>query len=248
MFSYLQTYHKDKLSFVSFMVLTLTILLTSQTNSYAQNSEIGFELGAQNYLGDVNRKFTPSTTKLGAQFFVRKHINDGVSFRMSLGGGGLEGTDNEAFDVFSAKRKASFKANFINADVLMEYHFLQYRNDKLQQFWTPYVFFGLGFYSLNGQSSIDGGITSSSYNTGINIRIPVGLGIKYRFNRRWILGISTSAIKTNSDLIDNVSSGSMLVPKNYTGGNPNVDDWMFTTALSLSFTFHKIYCPEGWFK
>lgn len=247
MFSYLRTYHKDKLSFVSLMVLTIAMLMTTGNSSYAQNSEIGLEFGAYHYLGDVNRRFTPSTTKIGGQFFVRKHINDGVSFRFSVGGGSLEGIDNEAFDVFSANRTASFNASFVNADILMEYHFLQYRNERLEQFWSPYVFFGLGFYSLNGKSSIDGGVTSTSYNTGLNVRLPVGIGIKYRFNRRWILGISTSAIKTNSDLIDNVSAADLSI-KNYRGGNPNDDDWMFHTAISISFTFHKIYCPEGWFK
>lgn len=247
MFSFLQTYHKDKLKFIGSVLLSLTILLTFKNNALAQNSEIGFELGAHHYLGDVVRKFQPSSTNMGAQFFVRKHLNDGVSLRMSIGGGGIAGTDNEAFDVFSANRTASFDARFVNADFLVEYHFLDYRNDKLQQYWTPYVFFGAGFYALNGESSFDGGQRNTSYSTS-NVRLPVGVGIKYRFNRRWILGLSTSAIKTNSDLIDNVSDATDPLIKNFSGGNPNDDDWIFYTAVSISFTFHKIHCPEGWFK
>ena len=78
-------------------------------------------------------------------------------------------------------------------------------------------------------------------------RLPVGVGFKYRFNRRWVIGLSTAAIKTNSDDIDNVSVNTPNI-KDYSGGNPNDDDWMFYTAISISFTFHKIYCPEGWFK
>ena len=123
---------------------------------------------------------------LGAQFFVRRHVNDAISWRMSFGTGNIEGVDNEAFDVFSANRTASFDGNFINGDFLIEYHFLNYRNDKLEQYRTPYVFIGAGLYSFNGDSSIDGGITTASYSTGVKFRLPVGVGIKYRFNRRWI--------------------------------------------------------------
>ena len=139
MFSSLQRYHTGtRTIFLSSLVAIICLL--SPQGVQAQNSEIGLELAGHYYLGDVNRQFNLSTMKLGGQFFVRKHINDGVSIRMSAGGGQLEGLDNEAFDVFSANRSASFDGRFINADFLVEYNFLDYRNDKLQQYWTPYVF------------------------------------------------------------------------------------------------------------
>lgn len=241
MFSSLRAYHTGIRPTI-FMILLIAGFAASVNDLKAQNSEIGIELAGHYYLGDVNRKFNLSTTKLGGQFFVRKHINDGVSIRMSAGGGQLQGADDEAFDVFSANRSASFDGRFINADFLIEYHFLDYRNERLQQFWTPYVFFGLGLYRMQGDDNF-----GNSLDTGAKFRLPVGVGLKYRFNRRWILGISTAAIKTNSDDIDNVSAGNPAI-KNYQGGNPNDDDWMFYTAISVSFTFHKLYCPEGWFK
>lgn len=241
MFSSLRAYHTGIKSLLSTLATIAIVWLTS-ANMQAQNSEIGLELAGHHYLGDVNRKFDLSSMKLGGQFFVRKHINDGVSIRMSVGGGRIEGADDEAFDVFSANRSASFDGRFINADFLVEYHFLDYRNEKLQQNWTPYVFFGLGLYRMQGSDNF-----GSRLDSGAKFRLPVGVGFKYRFNRRWILGISTAAIKTNSDEIDNVSVSTPTI-KNYRGGNPNDDDWMFYTAISISFTFHKIVCSEGWFK
>jgi opacity protein-like surface antigen len=241
MFSSLHGYHKG-IRIIVFFCITQFALALSPQHLLAQNSELGLELAGHYYLGDLNRKFTPSTVTLGGQFFVRKHINSGVSLRMSAGGGRLEGIDNEAFDVFSANRSASFDGRFINADFLVEYNFLDYRNDKLQQYWTPYVFFGLGLYRMQGSDGFGNRLDS-----GAKFRLPVGVGIKYRFNNRWVVGLSTAAIKTNSDDIDNVSANTPNI-KDYSGGNPNDDDWMFYTAISISFTFHKIYCPEGWFK
>lgn len=241
MFSSLRTY-RTGIRIVIFFAFNILAFVAVPSKGYAQNSEIGIELGGHHYLGDVNRKYDISQMRIGGQFFVRKHLNEGISLRMSAGGGQLQGADDEAFDVFSANRSASFNGRFINADFLVEYHFLDYRNDKLQQYWTPYVFFGLGLYSMQGDDNFN-----QRLDTGAKFRLPVGVGIKYRFNKRWILGLSTAAIKTNSDEIDNVSAGTPTI-KNYRGGNPNDDDWMFYTAISISFTFHKIVCPEGWFR
>ncbi len=240
MFYSLQSYHTDKLTKLYSLGIGLCLLLFS-TSLKAQNSEIGLELGAYNYMGDVVRSYDFGNNSLGGQFFIRKHLNEGVSFRFSIGGGKVKGADDEAFDIFSANRRASFEGNFVNSDVQLEYHFLNYRNDRLEQYWTPYVLLGVGVYRFEGQDHL-----FNSYDSGLKFRIPVGVGIKLRLDKRWTFAISTSAIKTNSDVIDNVS---LLTPniKNYRGGNPNDDDIMFFTGISLSYTFYKIVCPKPFF-
>lgn len=237
--SSLRSYHTDSMSFRRIILFLCLGFASLQMN--AQMSEIGIEIGANNYVGDVVRKYDFSNNALGGQFFIRKHINEGVSYRISAGVGKIKGADDEAFDVFSANRAASFDGSFLMTDLLLEYHFLNYRNDKLQQFWSPYVFFGAGLYRMEGQDQ-----DFNNYDTGMNFRIPVGVGVKLRLDRRWVLGVSTSAIKTNSDLIDNVSINSPNI-KNYRGGNPNDDDWLFNTSISLSYTFYRIVCWKPFF-
>lgn len=240
MLSSLQTYRTDKRVLVQklgWFVSVVCLLVLARPLS-AQNSEIGFELGGYNYLGDVARSYDFSNSSIGAQFFIRKHVDQGLSTRWSLGVGSLKGNDDEAFDVFSANRRASFDGSFFNTDLLFEYHFLDYRNEKLQQYWTPYLLFGVGLYRFEGTDNF-----GTSYNSGINLRLPVGIGIKYRLDRRWTLAVSTSAIKTNSDVLDNVSEATPNI-KDYRGGNPHDDDWMFFTGVSISYTFYKIVCPK----
>lgn len=222
--------------------LVLAGLMLIMNPARAQNSEIGFELGGYNYLGDVTRTFELNNHSIGAQFFIRKHVDQALSVRWSLGVGGLKGADDEAFDVFSANRRASFQGNFFNTDMLFEYHFLDYRDEKLQQYWTPYLLFGVGLYRFEGTDNF-----GVEYNSGINLRLPVGIGIKYRLDRRWTLAISTSAIKSNSDVLDNVSGTTPNI-KDYRGGNPNDDDWVFFTGISLSYTLYKIICPQSRFR
>lgn len=237
--SSLRSYHTDKPSI--YRLLLVFALSLSSIGVSAQVSELGIEIGANNVVGDVVRKYDLSNSALGGQFFIRRHINEGLSYRISAGIGSIKGSDDEAFDVFSANRRASFEGTFFLTDFLLEYHFLNYRNEKLQQNWTPYVFFGGGLYRMEGQDQ-----NFNDYNTGINLRIPVGVGLKFRLDRRWILGISTSAIKTGSDMLDNVSANTPNF-KNFRGGNPNDDDWMFNTSISLSYTFYKIVCFKPFF-
>ncbi|MGW8122519.1 type IX secretion system protein PorG [Roseivirga echinicomitans] len=226
----------------SFLAL---VLLSVMFSANAQDTEVGFELGAYNYLGDVARTYDFGNSSLGAQVFVKKHLNRGFNTRISAGFGKLKGVDDEAFDVFSANRKASFKGSFFNVDFLWEYNFLDYRDERLQQFWTPYILFGVGAYKYSGESDQNG--VSTSYDSGVNLRLPIGIGLKYRIDRRWTLAASTSAIKSNSDTLDNVSIDTPAI-KDYRGGNPNDDDWKFFTSISISYTLYKIVCPQGKFR
>lgn len=231
MFSSLQTYRTDRRVRIFGLFLMVLMLMSF---AKAQNSEIGFESGGYQYLGDVTRSFRLKNHSIGAQFFVRKHLGQALSARWSLGAGRLKGADDEAFDVFSANRKASFRASFFNTDLLFEYHFLNYRSEKFRQYWTPYLLFGAGLYRFGGTDDL-----GNDYHLGIKLRLPVGIGIKYRLDRHWTLAISTSVIKSNSDLLDNVSGRTP-----YRGGNPHDDDWMFFTGVSLSYTLYRVVCPR----
>ena len=217
------------------------LTLISFNFSYGQNSEIGLEFGSYNYLGDIVRKYDFGNQTFGAQFFLRKHVNEGLSCRISVGTGSVKGTDNLAFDVFSANRQASFEGDVINSDFLFEYHFLDYRDPRSDIKWTPYVLAGIGIYQFKGTDQ-----DFTRYNTGLKTRIPVGIGLKFKIDKRWIFGISASAIATGSDEIDNVfeaTSGS----KNFQAGNPHDNDWMFFTGISFSYTFYRIVCPVPFF-
>ena len=205
----------------------------------AQKQEIGIEIGGFNYIGDLVRKYDFGNHTFGSQLFYRRHLNDAFSFRVGVGTGKLKGKDNEAFDVFAANRSASFSGNMIHADLLFEYHFLDYRNPKLQQRWSPYLVFGAGVYRMNGTDGAD-----NVYNTGLKLKLPVGFGVKYSIDRRWVIGISSLAISSTSDVLDNVSAMTTPNIKDYRGGNPNDNDWMFFTSISLSYTFYKIHCPQ----
>lgn len=240
MLSSLRSYHTDKLTKLTIWLVAIGFMLFSKSVS-GQNTEIGMEIGGYSYLGDVARNYQLSNNSLGGQFFIRKHIDDGLSIRFSIGGGRLDGVDDEAFDVFSANRRASFQGDFVNTDMLFEYHFLDYRNPKLDQLWSPYLFFGLGLYRFEGQDQL-----SNVYSTGLKFRVPVGVGIKVKLDRRWTFGMSASVIKTNTDVLDNVSQATPNI-KDYRGGNPNDDDVMFFTGFSLSYTFFRIVCPKPFF-
>ncbi len=240
LFSSLRSYHTGILTISKLVPVFLLSFLSM--NVKGQNTEIGLELGAYNYLGDIVRSYDLSNHTFGGQFFIRKHVNDGLSIRISAGVGSVKGADDENFDIFSANRSASFEGDIINSDFLFEYHFLNYRDPRSDIKWTPYVLLGAGLYQFRGTDQ-----DFTRYDTGLQMRVPVGIGLKFKLDRRWVLGISTSAIATYSDEIDNIFQSSSGT-KNFQVGNPSDNDWMFFTGISLSYTFYRIVCPVPFFR
>ena len=70
----------------------------------------------------------------------------------------------------------------------------------------------------------------------------MGAGFKYRFLKKFTLGIEAGARKTFLDYLDGISDADQRV-KDYQYGNPKDDDWYFFTGISLSITVFNIPCP-----
>ena len=77
LFFSLRSYQTDILTRSKIWLVLLTLI--SFNFSYGQNSEIGLEFGSYNYLGDIVRKYDFGNQTFGAQFFLRKHVNEGLS-------------------------------------------------------------------------------------------------------------------------------------------------------------------------
>ena len=220
---------------IFFLLSLMACLLCTAKTSYGQKSEIGFGLGAFNYTGDLTRNFQAGNFGPGATIFYRRNLNEAISIRAGITGGIIRGDDTPNFDILAQQRNASYSRGIIELSPVVEYHFLNYRENINILNWTPYFFLGTG---LTFFGSTD---TDKDYNN-LQIVLPFGVGFKYVLDRRWILGLEAGVRKTFFDYIDDVS-GEDLVIKNYAYGNRHDDDWYYFLGLSLSYTFYTIPCP-----
>lgn len=203
---------------------------------YGQKNEIGFGGGALNYTGDLARKLYAGNLGPGGTIFYRRNINDAVSIRGGLTFGILNGDDSPAFDTFAGQRNGSFTRSVVELAPVVEYHFLDYRENINILRWTPYFFIGGGvaFFGQTGEN-----VTEYS---NVQLVLPFGLGFKYVFDHKWQVGLEAGVRKTFFDYLDDVSSED-LVNKNYSYGNRHDQDWYYFLGLTVSYTFYTIPCP-----
>lgn len=205
----------------------------------AQKSEVGFGIGTLNYTGDLARTYDVANSRPAATVFYRSNLSNVVSLRAALTGGNLAASDNRPIDAFAEKRDASFSLFLFEASTVMEYHFMNWRDDRHIMRFTPYLFGGLGIFGISGSQN-----KPSEY-SNVQGAIPFGLGMKYIVHPKWYLSLELGARKTFFDYLDNVSAGSNQLVKNYQYGNPYDNDVYYFLGISITRTFYEIPCPTN---
>lgn len=208
---------------------------------HAQRSELGFGLGTFTYTGDLVRTYNIKYSKPAATVFYRANLSKVVSFRASVTGGKLGGTE-KPLDAFANQRAASFDIFLLEAGLAMEYHFLNWRDDKRPMRYSPYLFGGMALFGISGYGS-----KPEEY-SNVQGAIPFGGGFKYIMNPKWYAAFEIGVRKTFFDYLDNVSGSTDQTQKNYQYGNPNDHDNYFFVGISLTRTFYDIPCPRNPYK
>lgn len=209
---------------------------------HAQKSEVGFGIGTFNYTGDLVRTYDILNSRPAATVFYRSNLSQVVSLRAALTGGGIGASDKRPIDAFAENRDASFSLFLMEASTVMEYHFMNWRDDKHIMRFTPYLFGGLAIFGISGTEN-----KTSDY-SNVQGAIPFGLGMKYILNPKWYIALEFGARKTFFDHLDNVSTGSNRLVKNYQYGNPYDNDVYYFLGISLTRTFYEIPCPTNPYK
>ena len=233
-------FFKGKL-LIGFPLFVLASLLFSK-RIHAQETEIGFGVGGFRYSGEFVRGIGLGSINPAGTVFFRNNLSNAVSFRVSLTGGRLAGSDSQTtIDPFAEERDASFSIFLFEASAGFEYHFLKWRQEHTLVRWTPYLFAGLGIFGISGE-----GDKPEEY-SNIQPSIPFGFGFKYVLNPKWYLGLEFGARKTFFDYLDNLSNGDGVI-KNYQTGNRFDNDAYYYVGLSLTYSFYVIPCPTSPYK
>lgn len=219
------------LAFCAWLALSGTV--------FAQRSEVGAGLGTFNYTGDLVRTYNFAFSRPAVTVFYRSNLSNVVSFRAAITAGQLSANDErKPIDSFAELRDASFDIFLLEASTVMEYHFLNWRDDKFITRFSPYVFAGLGLFGISGQDE-----KPAEY-SNVQAAIPFGMGVKYIVNPKWYLSLEFGMRKTFFDYLDNVSDEN-TGRKNYQYGNPFDNDNYFFLGISITRTFYDIPCPTN---
>lgn len=208
------------------------LLMTA--NSFGQSYEIGGGIGVLGYSGDLIRGLNPVAFRPAGAMFYRANLSDELALRFQVAGGVIAGNDNNPIDALAGNRARSFSTIVFEVTGSFEYHFMDFKTVSSAHRWSPYLSVGVGLLNLasgggNGYSSIQP-------------IVPLGVGIKYVLNPRWILGTEIGTRVNFFDQLDGISSGDPFV-KDYQYGNQYDRDNYTFIAVTLNYAFYKIQCP-----
>ncbi len=200
----------------------------------AQKIEVGGGLGGFLYKGDVSTSLNPRFYQPGANLFFRYNVSRSFALRGGLAIGRLRGEDRFSRDPFQQARNFSFRSTLSEATVDLEYNFLNYKPAPKSQNWTPYVFGGVGLFSVRNAVIRARGM----------VAFPLGVGVKYEIKRPWSIGVEFGTRFTNFDYLDGLGERTYgPTTAKLTQSNPALRDSYTYTALTVSYTFYKIVCP-----
>lgn len=223
-------YNINKWSILSVFLLFMVF------QSQAQFLEYGGGFGVINYAGDLARGYKFTKQNLAVHGICRFNLSEILSLKAGLFYGKVRGDDQNPIDAFAAVRNASFSRTILESSLTVEYHFLNYKNEKSLIRWSPYFFGGLGFVKI---FNIDNTVEDISSFQPV---LPFGLGIKHLIGKYFSIALEVGARKMFTDKFDGISDGE-LFNKNFKYGNPNDNDWYHFTGLSFTYILFKIPCP-----
>ncbi len=225
-----------------FIALLVTFTITTGESQITQRSEVGFGLGTFNYTGDLARNYNFAFSQPAATILYRHNVSKVISFRAAFTAGKISVSEAQApIDAFALKRNASFDIFLTEISGVYEYHFLDWRDDRRRLRFTPYLFAGLGLFSISGVQ------TKTTQYSNVQMAIPFGGGIKYVLNPKYYLSLEFGVRKTFFDYLDNISEGDPSF-KNYQYGNSFDYDSYYFLGVTITRTFYDIPCPTNPYK
>lgn len=211
------------------MMLFVVASATSQVSAQEDyRFDIGGGVGMTGYLGDANTSNILQHPSWDVEAFLRYILNPRFAFKTNLYVGGLSGDSADMTNVFPGNETFKFTSTFYELGELVEFNFFNYgigeRYRKLKRF-TPYIAAGLGFM-----------VWQTDKKTGFSVNIPLGVGVKFKLNKRVNLGFEFLMKKTFSDKLDGEN---LSDPYKIQSSFMKNTDWYSTMTFTISYEFSE---------
>lgn len=199
-----------------------------------QNLEIGLTTGISYYRGDLNEKdYLPSLMRPNAGGALRINLSPVLILKGEIIMGKLAGDDQ--YTVNKDIRGAYFDAVFYSFSFSGQYLPLRkarYERGGFQPSWSPYVTAGIEYLRFVDKVKCRycTGPLPENGDKNSFIAIPIGLGARYDFHKKFSIGGEFTWHATFSDNVDGISKL----------GDPKNNDWVISANVFVSYFFGEI--------
>jgi hypothetical protein len=219
------------------ILLFFFILITNF--SFGQLTELGFQIGAFNYTGDLSNGYEIKNHRPGGSVFLRTNLSDAVGLKYGLAAGLLHGSRQYMNQSEGQMTEISFNTTILEGFGAFEFYFLDYKSKHSKTHWTPYLSLGIGVFTYFGDAAV------GSDNSRIQPAIPLGVGIKYQISKKIDIGFEASARATFFNYLDGIDENDPIGPEYVYGKKYNFDTYYFI-GFTLNYTLFIIPCPYGY--
>ncbi len=198
----------------------------AQQESIEQQGEIGINIGAAHYFGDLNPRTSIKKPKASFGIFFLKQFTNYLGVRASVHYAGVGFSDSYSKNDFQKKRNLDFNSSIWEFAVNGEFNFFRFVPNDANYLFTPYLTVGLGIFSFNPYTERNGikeflqPLGTEGQNVGyIDISgkkrspykkyafsMPFGAGIKYNVSKSMNFSFQLTHRLTTTDYLDDVST------------------------------------------
>lgn len=206
------------------VVVCACMFAEAQTAPY--KFDIGAELGMSGYIGEANSSNIFARPGFDGEISMRYNGDVRWALRGVLSTFGLSGTTEGMKNVLPGQAVYSFSSQIYELSARGEFNFFPYgigETYKKLRRWTPYLTVGIG-----------AAVASAGGKTYAAPSIPMGMGLKFKLNKRWNLVAEFTMTKAFNDNFD----GPELVDLNQikTAFYKNTD-WYSRLTIGISYEF-----------
>ncbi len=246
--------------------IILFVLLFATAKVFAQHSELGVNVGAAFYKGDLSHTFPGTVKEAHPAFgiFARSNPSDYISYKLMFGYASVSGRDKHAIEADLLNRDLSFRSSILELGLQLEYNLKGYQPYGMSSPFSPYVFAGIAGFKFRTQTRYQNDwvdlrpLKTEGVNyKNLSISIPFGAGVKYALNDHWNVGAEFGFRPTLTDYLDDVSKtylsraeltanagqiaadlGNKIdAPSGLKRGNNSGIDWYHVLNVSISYNF-----------
>jgi hypothetical protein len=213
--------------------LICCVLFLAQKLDAQKKADIGIQLGAASYMGDLNPSNPLKSPNLSFGVNYRYNFNPRYLIKASSSYVSLSASDpGYTTNNYYQGLSDNFTAKLIDIDVQFEFNFLPFTFAERKVGFTPYLSAGFG-----------SALVLSGPKGGYYPTLPFAIGFKWNRKRQWSYGIEWNFRKLFSDSFDGIS--------NHLQGKDsapivNNNDWYSYIGVFLAYKFFDTdNCPAN---
>ncbi|MFD1768993.1 type IX secretion system protein PorG [Sphingobacterium suaedae] len=199
----------------SLIYMLSSIIIAPLGGGNAQRWELGAQLAATGFMGDINPTNPLYMKSVGGGMHLTYNFNPTWGIQSSYHYIHLKASDHDSNDPYRYARRQYFDNNVHELSFRANFNFFRFIAGGNPKRYTPYLFAGLAGFAHTPYIRLENGVRYSlpklklqedNRFKKIGMAVPFGFGFKYNMQGSWSIGAEIHYRVAFNDYLDNISN------------------------------------------